>query len=839
MNILPLLSRWRADSSIGGNVVAWEVLPAREARFASVPKGVHSRLKESLAQNGIKQFYDHQLSAWDGIRRSENVAIVTGTASGKTLCYNIPVIDTMLRDQQATALYLFPTKALAQDQLTGLKELLISIPAGDSPISAATYDGDTISSARSKVREQSRLIITNPDMLHTGILPHHTRWERFFRGLQYIIIDEMHTYRGVFGSHVANTIRRLKRIANFYGAKPQFILTSATIGNPQKLAKQLIEEPVTLIDNDGSARGAKHFLIYNPPIVDDDLGIRASLTQETLRLTEDLLTYNIQTIIFGRTRRAVEILLRSIKPSFSDLVGGSTVQAYRSGYLPKQRRVIERGLREGSIQAVMATSALELGVDIGQMGAAVLAGYPGTIAGTWQQAGRAGRGQETSLSVLVTSASPLDQFLAHHPDYFFERSPEQALINPDNLLILLGHLQCATFELPFEKGESFGGLDWRAITEFLEYLEETGTLHQSKEKFFWMGEEFPAAAISLRSASPNNILLQTFNGEKPITIGEVDHESASWMVHPEAIYLHQGETYFVDDLDLEGRLAQLRPVEVDFYTRPQREIEIQLLDLMEEQSAPSSSKFHGEILVTSQVVGYRKVRWGTNENLGYGEVSLPPSQLQTTGYWLALTEKAVDALQSDGLWNSARNNYGTNWDPQRKTARARDQYCCQFCGLKEGDKAHHVHHKTPFRAFASSEAANRLENLVTLCPACHLRAESAVRVRSGMGGLAYALENMAPLFLMCDRRDLGVHVDPQSVLSDGRPTVAIYDSIPAGIGFSQRLFEIHTNLMQHTLEVVKSCGCTDGCPSCVGPGGEEGSGGKREALAILKKLTKI
>jgi len=839
MDILPLLSRWRADSSIGGNVVAWEIFPSSEARYVPIPKGVHFRLRESLTKNGIKQLYSHQADAWEAIQNFENPAIVTGTASGKTLCYNIPVIDTLLRDPQASALYLFPTKALAQDQLAGLQNILIGIPNEVTTIAPSTYDGDTSSNSRPTIREKSRLIISNPDMLHTGILPHHTRWERFFRGLCYIIIDEMHTYRGVFGSHVANTVRRLKRIAKFYGAHPQFILTSATIGNPKELAEQLIEEPVILIDNDGSARGAKHFLIYNPPIVDEDLGIRASLNQETQRLVEDLLTYKIQTIIFGRTRRTVEILLRSMKPSFSNLDGASSIQAYRSGYLPRQRRSIERGLRDGSVQAVMATSALELGIDIGQMGAAVLAGYPGTIAGTWQQAGRAGRGQETSLAVLVTSASPLDQFLARHPAYFFGRSPEQGLINPNNLLILLGHLQCAAFELPFEEGESFGSLDWREISEFLVYLQETGALHKSRGKFFWMAEDFPAAGISLRSASPHNIVLQTFTGEKNITIGEVDHASAPWMVHPEAIYLHQGETYLVDDLDLEGNLAHLRPIEVDFYTRPQRETEIQLLELKGKILTQGASKSHGEIQVTSQVVGYKKVRWGSNENLGYGEVTLPPSHLQTTGYWLALTDKTVAALQSESIWNSARNNYGANWKAQRNAARARDDFRCQFCGLPESGKAHHVHHKTPFRSFASYEAANRLENLVTLCPTCHIRAESAVRVRSGMAGLGYALEHIAPLFLMCESGDLGLHVDPQSPLSEGNPTVVLYDSIPAGIGFSARLYEIHAELMEHTREVVSTCGCADGCPSCVGPGGEEGSGGKREALAILEKLTQM
>jgi DEAD/DEAH box helicase domain-containing protein len=838
VNILPLLSRWRSDSTIGGNIVAWEVLPAQFARFLPIPEYVHPYLSEALRQIGIEQLYSHQAASWKSAQCGENIAIVTGTASGKTLCYNLPVLDSLLRDSNATALYLYPTKALAQDQLSGLNELLLKIPSFDTRIAPATYDGDTSSTSRPIIRKTSRLIITNPDMLHTGILPHHTRWESFFRGLTHIIIDEMHTYRGVFGSHFANTLRRLKRIMRFYGATPQFILTSATIGNPKELAEYLIKEKVTLIDDDGSARGEKHFIIFNPPIIDKDLGIRASLTQETKRLTEDLLTYKIQTIIFGRTRRTVEILLRSIKPYFSNVEGTTTVQAYRSGYLPKQRRAIERGLREKSVQAVISTSALELGIDIGQMLAAVLAGFPGTISGTWQQVGRAGRGLETSLAVLITSASPLDQFLARHPDYFFDHSPENAFINPDNLLILIGHLQCALYELPFEKGDHFGDLGWDEISEIFEYLIDTGLIHETGSKLFWMSENFPAAEISLRSASSNNIILQAVIDKKLITIGEVDRASASWMVHPEAIYLHQGESFLVEDLDLDSNLARLKPVDVDFYTRPQRETEIQLLELSKQLTDSKSQISYGELLVTSKVVGYKRVRWETNENLGYGEVSLPPTQLQTTGYWLSLTEQTVTELESDGTWNSSRNDYGPNWQTQRNAARTRDQFRCQFCGLPETDKAHHVHHIVPFRSFASLELANRLTNLVTLCPSCHLRAESAVRVRSGLAGLAYALENIAPVFLMCDRADFGLHVDPQSPISNGSPTIVLYDSIPAGIGFSERLFEIHEELLLHARDVVVACGCSNGCPSCVGPGGEDGSGGKKEALAILMKLTK-
>jgi len=843
-----LLARWRAEPSIGGNFTAWETLPAREARFTPLPDDLHPALSAALQQSGIKALYRHQQEAILAIRNSAHTAIATGTASGKTLCYNLPALDRLLREPRATALYIFPTKALARDQSAAL-EALLSATSSNWPASSGEtqlppigiYDGDTLSARRPAIRKKARILLTNPDMLHAGILPHHTRWERFLRGLRFVIVDEMHTYRGVFGSHVANVLRRLKRIAAFYGQETQFILTSATIGNPHELARQLIEAPVTLIDEDTSTRGARHFLIYNPPLVDEALGIRAGVLSETLRLLEDLSAYNLQTIIFGRTRRSVELMLRAASQTTTQAkrakgIDNPIYAAYRSGYLPRQRREIERGLREGRIRAVISTSALELGIDIGQMEAALLAGYPGSIASAWQQAGRAGRGKTASLAVLIASASPLDQFLARHPDYFFARSPEQARLDPDNPLILLAHLRAAAFELPFEDGDSFGGVGWRDLSEFLEYLRETGSLLKSGRRFFWGGGDFPAAEISLRSASPRRVVLQSIENGKPATIGEVDFESAPWMVHPEAIYLHQGDMFFVDDLDLEAGTARLRPVDVDFFTRPQRETEIQLLELEEAAETRGGFKTRGEIRVATQVTGYRKIHWSTRETLGYGQVDLPPSELLTTGYWLSLSEETVAALASEGAWRNKRNNYGSNWPQVRAAVRERDGYRCQFCGAPEGERAHHVHHLQPFRTFESAEAANRPENLVTLCPTCHQRAEHTVRVRSGLAGLAFVLEHLAPLFLMCDRGDLGVHADPKSPLADGRPAVTLYDGVPGGIGFSARLFALHDELLAHALDMVSSCPCTDGCPSCVGPGGEAGSGGKQETLEILARI---
>jgi len=856
MSLSTILNAWRADPGIAPNVAAWRTFPGRPAQCMPFPDDVHPALVNALRVCGIDALYTHQAAAWQRVQAGQHLVVVTGTASGKTLCYNLPVLDRLLRDPEARALYLFPTKALAQDQQDTLRQLVTACDRDHkegSPIRVATYDGDVPTHARPTVRAKARLVISNPDMLHTGVLPHHTRWVDLMRHLQFVVIDEMHAYRGVFGSHVANVLRRLKRIARFYGASPRFILTSATIANPVELAERLIEEPVAWVADDGAPRGVRHFLIYNPPVVNRDIGLRRSTLLESVRLAEDLLRHDVQTIVFGRTRQAVELTLTYLRrsPGGSErlAMGKGKIRGYRSGYLPRQRREIERGLREGRVRAVVATTALELGIDIGSMDAAILAGYPGTIAGTWQQAGRAGRQQGAALAALITSANPLDQFLAHHPDYFFERSPEQALINPNNLLILLGHLRCAAFELPFQDGEDFGRVEGARVVEFLHILQEDGVLYRSGDKYYWMADQYPAADISLRSASPEAVVLQAQQAsEDPsgyvrpaseawTAIGQVDYASAHWMVHPGAVYLHEGQIYLVEELDLEQRIACLHMAEVDYYTQPRSETTVQLLEKWDQAETRGGVKAHGEISVTSQVIGYRKVKWFTHEQLGLEDLCLPPTELLTTGYWLALTEETVDRLRDRGTWSNDPNAYGPNWPVQRDQARARDGYRCQNCGLPEGEQAHHVHHKTPFRVFATYRQANQLSNLVTLCPRCHRRAELAVRTRSGLSGLAFALGHLAPLFLMCDARDLGVHADPRSPLADGRPAVVIYDQVPAGIGFSERLFELHDELIGRAYELVAACACADGCPSCVGPSGEGGLGGKRETLALLQALS--
>ena len=848
-----LLDHWKQDADTAPNFSAWKTTPSRAAHTHPFPTDLPAPLREALSTRGIDQLYSHQLSAWTQSRAGKNIILATGTASGKTLAYNLPVLATMLQNPEARALYLFPTKALAQDQFSTLTGFNVQA-FQPSNLSTAIYDGDTPQSSRPSIRKNARIVLSNPDMLHTGILPHHSNWSDFFSNLKFIVIDEAHTYRGVFGSHVANVIRRLKRVANFYGARPQFILASATIGNPKELAENLIEEEVELIDNDGSSRGERHFIIYNPPITDSALGLRKSSLLESVRLANDLFTHSIQSVVFARTRRSVEIILTYLQgqagevkskkenTSHFSLITSNPIRGYRSGYLPTQRREIEQGLRDGSVKTVVATNALELGIDIGGLGAAILVGYPGTIASARQQSGRAGRGDDPAVSVLVASPNPLDQFLAHHPEYFFGSSPEMALVNPNHLLILLEHLRCAMFELPFQKGDGFGSISDELLDEYLEFLVANQDAHFSNEKYYWMKDQYPAANISLRSASPQSVVLQsTADDGRPTVIGTVDGESAAWMVHPGAIYMHEGQQYFVREFSFENYLAQLIPVGLDYYTEAQKNSEIEVTSHTAQAAVPGGDKNYGEIQVTTQVIGFKKLRWFTYENLGQEPLDMPPSQLQTTGYWLSLSEETIAQLRDAGIWTGDSNDYGSGWQKIRLAVRKRDQFKCQVCGAVETTREHDVHHKTPFRAFIRDgvidrEQANRLENLATLCTSCHHKVEQNVRIRSGLAGLGFVLGNLAPLFLMCDPRDLGIHTDPAWSAVNGQPSVVLYDLVPAGIGFSQKLFEIHDELIQRAFELVSQCECEDGCPSCVGPGGENGVGGKQETLEILKVL---
>ncbi len=834
MSLSAVLNHWRDDPSITDEVAAWETAAARPPQFEPFPADLHPGLAHALREEGITSLYSHQAAAWRVARSGQNLALVSGTASGKSLCYQLPILQSLLEQPETRALCIFPTKALTQDQRTSIDHLIQSLHAQPAIPNAAVYDGDTPSSSRSGMRSRARILFTNPDMLHLGILPYHTQWADFFANLRYIILDEIHTYRGVFGSHIANVLRRMQRICRFYGCRPQYVLASATIANPGELAEGLIGAPVALIDEDGSGRGERHFIIYNPPILDPSLGLRRSYIQESLDCANELVSAGVQTILFCRTRRSVEKALKAQRehPPATIAEPAQAVRGYRSGYLPAERRAIEQGLRKGEVRLVIATTALELGIDIGGLGASILAGYPGSIAALRQQAGRAGRGNDEALAVLVASPNPLDQFLTRHPDYCLGRSPEAALINPDHLLILLAHLQCAAYELPFEEDEPFGTLPAAELREMLEYLESTGILYRANQKYFWKSAAYPSQAISLRSASAERIVLR----DDQNTIGEVDKGSAAWMVHRGAIYLHDAQTYLVEDLDLENNLAVLQSVDSEYYTEARMDTRVDLVRVLQQAPVPGGEKHYGELAITSQVTGYQRIHWVTHAVLGNETLDMPPSTQQTTGYWLALASEAVERLRADGLWNSDPNDYGKGWPRLRDQARARDGYRCQVCDAPENGRAHDVHHRIPLRTFPSAQEANQLSNLVTLCPACHRRVELSVRVRSGLSGLAYLLGHLAPLFLMCDSADLGVYSDVRSPLAGGEPVVAIYDHVAGGIGFSEKIYEIHSELIENAEELVAACGCVDGCPSCIGPGGENGTGGKRETHAILEAL---
>ena len=609
-------------------VAALRTRKAREARFADFPQTIDSRLREALAAKGIERPYTHQALSWNGIASNENVVVVTPTASGKTLCYNVPVLSALAADSSSCALYLFPTKALAADQLeefNGLGDAL-----GNS-VRAFTYDGDTPQSARRSIRRTANVVLSNPDMLHTGLLPHHTRWARFFEHLRFIVIDELHTYRGVFGSHLANILRRLKRIAAFYGSNPIFVCCSATIANPKELAESLVEERFALVDDNGAPSGEKHFVFYNPPVVNEQLGIRRSYINEARRMALAFLTRGRQTLVFANNRLATEVLTRYLKEATGRLPGGrSPIRGYRGGYLPLERREIERQLREGEVLGVVATNALELGIDIGSLDAVVLAGYPGSIASTWQRSGRAGRRQDTSMTVLVASSAPLDQYIIQHPEYFFEGSPEQAHVNPDNLEILIGHVKCAVFELPLQDGEAFGPHE---IGDLCRFLEEVGVVHRAGGAWHWTSESYPANAISLRNVTSDNFVVVDLSGSSEV-IGEVSFPAALSELHEKAIYIHEGRLYHVERFDFDERKAYVKRVECGYYTDAIEHVQVKELEGFDDDRIGPAVANHGEVRITKRVVGFKKIRFHTNESVGDGKLSMPEQEMHTTAFWL-------------------------------------------------------------------------------------------------------------------------------------------------------------------------------------------------------------
>ncbi len=813
-----VLDAFASRDRTGEILTAIRHFPAREAQWAGFPAWVNGDLVDAYAAKGIRHLYTHQAAAAEAVHAGKNVVIVTPTASGKTLCYNLPVLHAVLEDSDSRALYLFPTKALAQDQLAELYDLNQRL---ENRFGVFTYDGDTPADARKSIREKSHIILTNPDMLHTGILPHHTRWTRVFENLRYIVIDELHTYRGVFGSHLCNVLRRLRRIARFYGREPQFICCSATIANPGDLAARLLELDVKVLDSNGAPAAEKTFVFYNPPVVNRALGIRRSYINESSCVAQEFLNRDLQTIVFANSRLHTELLLTYLQQANPQLPGNpETIRGYRGGYLPSERREIERGLREGKIRGVVSTSALELGIDVGSLDAVVMAGYPGTIAATWQRAGRAGRRSGSSCAVLVASSAPLDQFMVRHPDYFFGNTPEHAFIQPDNLEILINHLKCAAFELPIAPGEKFGDAD---LPDLCVRLAEAGFLHLAGENYHWTHEAYPADTISLRSVTSDNFVIIDITGA-PNVIGEIDFPSALAFVHEKAIYIHGGQQYHVEHLDFKERKAYVKQVDVDYYTDAIRYTQVRVL----EAAATSSSSFtsstsltsftsqhshgdarsdapvvgpapsvipggaqrseeslfahsHGDVLVRSQVVGFKKIKFFTNENVGAGKLELPENEMHTTSYWITLDRPLLESL--------------------------------------------------PF---------------------------SVGERQSGMLGLLHALESVATLLLMCDRRDLGAAIGerppapdtetshPVSVQMEDavsanaeeffEPNLYLFDAYPGGIGFSEPLFRAHDLLVQKTRELIAACSCEQGCPSCVGPAGDLAPRAKEAVLAILDRL---
>jgi DEAD/DEAH box helicase domain-containing protein len=798
------------------HVTAARRLAPVEAQYAPFPDSLDPRLQAALRARGIDQLYVHQAESIAHALAGRNVVIVTPTASGKTLCYNAPVLHSILENASTRALYLFPTKALAQDQLAELHQMAEIVgEQGGGDIGVFTYDGDTPQDARRAIRGRAHVVLSNPDMVHSGILPHHPRWAKLFENLQFVIIDELHSYRGVFGSHLANLLRRLRRVCRHYGSDPAFICSSATIANPKDLAERLTGEPFELVDRSGAPRGEKFFLFVNPPVVNAQLGIRRSYLAETRRVAIEFLKRGLQMIVFAQSRLSTEILTTYMKDAFQGPPGADDViRGYRGGYLPLRRREIERGLRSGEVRCVVSTNALELGIDIGALDVAVMAGYPGTIAGTWQRAGRAGRRSGRSAAVLVASSAPIDQFVARNPDYFFDASPEHALINPDNLHILLDHVKCAAFELPFAVNEQFGSIN---VQEVLSVLAEEGFVHQVDGQWQWTQESYPADAVSLRSVTSDNfVIVDLTDGER--VIGETDFTSGPATLHEKAIYIVEGKLFQVERFDFDNRKAFVRAVECDYYTdaitytkvtiletfvgsdvpgfrgSEVRELGSEVADVARLAAGleaepdsrtpeprnlgtpePPSSASHGEVHVVSRVVGFKKIKFYTNENVGSGELDLPEQQMHTTSYWLTIPAETMMAL--------------------------------------------------PFGL------ADR---------------------RDGVIGMAFAMRNVAPLLLMCDGHDLGLSVDgipmegasrlggssragrgaTQAELS-ASPTIFIYDNYPGGIGFSEPLHGMHEQLIDRTRELIDGCPCKSGCPSCVGPEGATGPLAKTVASRLL------
>ena len=618
-----------------------EYIPPRSASFAELDSPLPDILEESLKAKGLLPLYTHQVQAVNHARRDNNVIVSTSSASGKSLCYNIPVILKMLNETGSCALYLFPTKALAQDQLRSFTDMFC--PQLVRYEQVATFDGDTPSAERSAIRKHARILLTNPDMLHFGILPNHRSWSRLLRHLKFVVIDEAHSYRGVFGSHVALVLRRLRRLCLLYGSSPRFICCSATINNPAEHAEKLVGLPFQLVDNDGSPKGGKDFVFWNPPTVDDARSIRRSANSEAAGLFAELISNNIRTLAFSRTRRLTELvanyskkILAEIRPSYAN-----RVKAYRAGYLPEQRRLIENELFSGRLIGAVATNALELGIDVGDLEATVLTGYPGTIASTWQQAGRSGRRNDKSLSILVAFDNPLDQYFMRHPEFFFGKSFENAIINRQNPYILKAHILCAAWESPLsDNDEAFFGT---VMAQEAGLLEKQGALRQRRNRWYLSPcISYPAQDVSIRATSGENVTLIDTSTNLPLET--IEKSNALFQLHTGAIYLHQGETYLVSNLDLESHTAYAEPVKVSYYTISKDITDLHIINTIHKKQCGRVNVYLGHVEVTTTIVGFKKKAQFTEEVIGEEPLDLPPQHFPTVALWFDLPPKVISSL---------------------------------------------------------------------------------------------------------------------------------------------------------------------------------------------------
>ena len=783
MSIEEIIQSWKRSKNISPCLTDLRIFKKREGQYQPFPDFLHPLLKEALRSEGIESLYSHQAEAIKHVQEGQDVVVVTPTASGKTLCYNLPVLNKKLSDPSSKAFYLFPTKALSQDQMFELQNLTKRL---EKPIRTLTYDGDTPQDARQAIRTQGDVVITNPDMLHTGILPHHTKWATFFQSLRFVVIDELHTYRGVFGSHMTNVLRRLSRICDFYGSKPRFICCSATIANPRELAERLLERDVFLVDQNGAPSSEKIFIFYNPPVVNKELGIRGNHIHAARRLVSPFIKQGIQTILFATSRLNVEVLTKYLKDRFEKrLEDKGRIRGYRGGYLPEVRREIEKGLREKEVKAVVSTNALELGIDIGDLDVCMIAGYPGTIASTYQQSGRVGRRTEKSLVVLIARSQPLDQFIIENPDYFFGRSPEFGLINPDNLLILLSHIQCAAFELPFRDGERFGRED---LDEILRYLEEKGILHHVDQHWYWTKDAYPAEKVSLRSTSEENFVVVDTTKKKEEVIAEVDFTAAHTTLYEGAVYLCESELYAVERLDYQNRRAYVKKTAGDYYTDAIDYTDVSILEGFERKQGEGIFYEHGEVRVATRIVGYKKIKFYTLENLGYGKIELPDLQFHTTSYWITFKKELLERLPYPRL------------------------------EVIEG-------------VLGLSYAFHSMAALHLMCDPHDLN-----RCVGDRG---------AKWFIRLSRDSKGIYSSfssPEEITNEKidlfEPTLFMYDNYPGGIGFSHQLFDDTMSLLEKTKRLISKCECPYGCPSCVGPIKEVGEKSKEVALALLGTILK-